>query len=53
MPSGTLMDGAGMSGLMYFKSNDEDPYINIKDVVCQLHFILFAFFLQVYHIKRI
>ena len=38
MPSGTLMDGAGMSGLMYFKSNDEDPYINIKDVVCQLHF---------------
>lgn len=29
---GTLMDGAGMSGLMYFKSNDDDPYIDIKDM---------------------
>jgi len=29
---GAVMTGAGLQGLMYFNSNDEDPYINIKDL---------------------
>jgi len=29
---GSLMTGAGMSGLMYFDSNKDDPYINVKDL---------------------
>jgi len=28
---GAIMTGAGMSGLMYFNSNEEDPYITMKD----------------------
>jgi len=29
---GSLMTGAGMAGLMYFDSNKDDPYINVKDL---------------------
>jgi hypothetical protein len=27
------MEGAGMAGLSYYASNDEDPYVLIKDEV--------------------
>ena len=27
------MSGAGMAGLTYFASNDDDPYITMKNIV--------------------
>lgn len=30
---GELMSGAGMAGLTYFASNEDDPYITIKNIV--------------------
>ena len=33
---GAIMTGAGMTGLAYFASNDEDPYISLKEAVSYL-----------------
>ncbi len=30
------MSGAGMAGLTYFASNEDDPYITMKDIVSPL-----------------
>ena len=37
-PTGEQMCGAGsLAGLTYYASNEEDPYITLKDVVKTLH----------------
>ena len=30
--SGSLMTGAGMAGLMYYNTKDEDPYVDLKGI---------------------
>ena len=33
------MTGAGMAGLTYFASNDDDPYITMKNIVSCIIYI--------------
>jgi hypothetical protein len=33
---GVVMTGAGMAGLTYFANNQDDPYITLKDPVCNI-----------------
>ena len=39
-PAGQKVSGAGMgdnlAGLTYYATNDEDPYITLKNVVCEI-----------------
>ena len=34
------MTGAGMAGLTYFASNEDDPYITMKNIVSIIQLIL-------------
>ena len=34
--SGELMSGAGMAGVTYYASNEDDPYVTLKNPVSQI-----------------
>ena len=40
---GVVMTGAGMAGLTYFANNQDDPYITLKDPVCNILLISFLY----------
>ena len=40
---GELMTGAGMAGLTYFTSNNDDPYITMKNIVSDLYIFMILF----------
>ena len=40
LDDGELMTGAGMAGLTYFASNEDDPYITMKNIVSIIQLIL-------------